>query len=691
VASVSERLRRQRRRTAIHAALTDPSAIVHLPPPKDEQTAPPSTDSIAIQAPQQTPTRQENSVVNKPTFGEKFRYRFDNVMARGPLAIIGLLGLITFVFIVVMAAILVVFRIFPAPTEFPKSSDNFGELLWQNMLRALDSGTFASDVGWGYRVAMLLVTLVGIFVVASLIGVISSAFDSKVEDLRKGGSKVLESDHTLILGWSPKVFPIVGELLVANESRRRAAVVILADYDKVEMDDAIRSHFPKSGNTRIITRSGDPMSLIDLELGSPNKARSIIILAPEGSDDPDSLVIKTTLAITNNPSREAKAFHIVGEIQDPQNIEAATLVGRDEAHWVLASDLISRITVQTCRQSGLSVVYTELLDFDGDEIYFSEQPSLVGQSYFDTQLAFSDSTVFGMVKGDKVLINPDEKTVYESGDQLILIAEDDSTIRLGVTPDKVNVDAISKAKALTKKPEHTLVLGYNSGLHAMLSELSEYVAPGSTVTVVADVEAPGAKTFPKMPVKFTRGDTTSRAVLEALDVKKFDHIIVLAYKDTLDTQRADAKTLITLLHLRDIGERASVDLNVVSEMLDDRNRELAEITKADDFIVSDKLISLMLSQVSENKQLTDVFDILFSSEGSEIYLRPANLYVTPGATVDFYTVLEAARRRGETAIGYRISDDAHRSDRAYGVAVNPKKTDTVTFTDRDKVIVLAED
>ena len=634
--------------------------------------------------------RQE-SQVKRATLGEKFRYRFDNVMARGPLAIIGLLGLVTFLFILIMAAVLVVFRIFPAPTEYPKSYDNFGELLWQNMLRALDSGTFASDVGWSYRVAMLIVTLVGIFVVASLIGIISSAFDSKVEDLRKGGSKVLESDHTLILGWSAKVFPIVSELLIANESRRRASIVILADFDKVEMDDAIRSHFPKSDNTRIITRSGDPMSLIDLELGNPNLARSIIILAPEGSEDPDSLVIKTTLALTNNPSREAKEFHIVGEIQDPRNLEAAILVGRDEAHWVLASDLISRITVQTCRQSGLSVVYTELLDFDGDEIYFSEQPTLVGRTYFQTQLAFSDSTVFGLVKGDAVLINPASETLYEAGDQLILIAEDDSTIHLGGPASEVDVSAISTAKALRKKPEHTLVLGYNPGLQAMLSELGEYVAAGSTVTVVADVDEPKLGTYAGLPVTFTRGDSTSRAVLEGLDVRKFDHIIVLAYKETLDTQRADAKTLITLLHLRDIGERTGVELSVVSEMLDDRNRELAEITKADDFIVSDKLISLMLSQVSENKQLTDVFDTLFSSEGSEIYLRPANLYITPGATVDFYTVLEAARRRGETAIGYRIAADAHNSGKAYGVAVNPDKTNRFTLTERDKVIVLAED
>jgi voltage-gated potassium channel Kch len=681
----SERRRRIARRREFTEKLRQENPVSHLPTTEDE-TGGPSTTSNAIQVPQ-----RKKIPVKKPTIGEQFRYRFDNVMARGPVAIIGLLGLITFLFLLIVAAILVIFHIFPSTNEYPATYRNYGELLWQSMLRALDSGTFASDIGWPFRVAMLIVTVVGIFVVASLIGIISSAFDGKVEELRKGGSKVLENDHTLILGWSPKVFSIVSELIIANESRRKASIVILADYDKVEMDDAIRSHFPKSGTTNIITRSGDPMSLFDLELGNPSGARSIVVLAPEGSDDPDSLVIKTTLALTNNPKRDSTPMHIVGEIQDPRNLEAAALVGKDEAHWVLASDLISRITVQTCRQSGLSVVYTELLDFDGDEIYFSEQPSLVGKTYFETQFAFTDSTVMGLVKPSGILINPPADTIFEAGDELILIAEDDSAIKLGTSTGTPDLASISTTKDAKRAPEHTLVLGYNSGLHAMLRELSEYVAAGSTVKVVADTEVKVPAKLAGLPITVKREDTTSRAVLESLDVATFDHIIVLAYKDTLDTQRADAKTLITLLHLRDMGDRAGSDLSVVSEMLDDRNRELAEVTKADDFIVSEKLISLMLSQISENKQLTDVFDTLFSAEGSEIYLRPAGLYINEGATVDFYTVLEAARLRGETAIGYRIASKAHNADDAYGVVVNPRKGDSITFSPRDKVIVLAED
>ncbi len=616
---------------------------------------------------------------------DRFRYWFDNVMARGTVAVMGLLALATVAFVVVIALIVVVFGFFPKGEH----SLTFFEVLWGNLMRTLDPGTMGGDEGWTFRAAMLIVTIGGLIIVASLIGIISSGFDAKIDELRKGRSRVLESDHTLILGWSQKVLPIVSELCIANESRKRPVIVILADRDKVEMEDEIRAQLPRGTRTRVIVRRGDPMDLGDLELGNPHTARSIILLAPEGSEDPDSIVIKMALALTNNPRRGQRTLDVVGELQEARNLEAATLVGRNEVSWILARDLISRITVQTCRQRGLSGVYTDLLDFAGDEIYFAEEPKLTGATFFDAQLSFADSCVMGIVSGETVQLNPDPATVINAGDRLIHLAADDSAIRLaspGIPDDSV----VSVEADEDQRPERTLVLGFNSDFRTIMRELNEYVAKGSITTVVADIDPPDFLPRENMTVNFVRGDTTSRGVLEGLDVPSFDHIIVLAYKNLGDNQRADAKTLVTLLHLREIGDRAGAPLNIVSEMLDDRNREIAEVTKADDFIVSDKLISLALSQLSENRQLSRVFDILFDSDGSEVYLKPAGRYIRPGESVDFYSVLEAARRRGETAIGYRVAEHAFDSSKSYGVRLNPLKTDRLAFAPADRIIVLAE-
>jgi hypothetical protein len=179
-------------------------------------------------------------------------------------------------------------------------------------------------------------------------------------------------------------------------------------------------------------------------------------------------------------------------------------------------------------------------------------------------------------------------------------------------------------------------------------------------------------------------------VLERLDIPAFDHVVVLCYSDALETQRADSKTIITLLHLRDMATRGGVDFSIVSEMIDLRNRALAEVTHADDFIVSARLVSLLLAQVAENADLNAVFTDLFDQDGSEIYLRPAGDYIEVGKEVAFATIVESARRRNEVAIGYRAVPLAGSPRPSHGVTLNPPKSTRLTLSARDAVIVLAD-
>lgn len=65
-------------------------------------------------------------------------------------------------------------------------------------------------------------------------------------------------------------------------------------------------------------------------------------------------------------------------------------------------------------------------------------------------------------------------------------------------------------------------------------------------------------------------------------------------------------------------------------------------------------------------------------------------YVATGSPVNFYTVTEAARRRGETALGYRIKSEAKIGAAAYIIHTNPPKSEAITFAPEDKVIVIAE-
>jgi voltage-gated potassium channel Kch len=631
--------------------------------------------------------------MKSPTFKQRFQYWFDNYMARGAGALMLALFVLSAIIIFIVALIVKISG--SAPND-----ETLYDLVWMTLLRTLDSGTMGGDSGsFFFMLMMLAVTFGGIFVVSALIGVINNGLEDKLDELRKGRSAVLENDHTLILGWNTQIFTIISELILANESRKSGAIiVILADQDKVEMEDAINDRISDTKNKRIICRSGSPIDLTDLEIASPHTARSIIVLAD--GPDPDTHVIKSVLALTNNPNRRAEPYHIVTQIRDPKNMDVVKMLGaKDLVQPILTNDLIARVVAQTSRQSGLSLVYTELMNFGGDEIYFKQEPELSGKTYGEALLAYETSTLMGIRKADgSIAMGPAMETRIQSGDQVFVIAEDDDKIKLtGLSRIPFDESLIQSSGAVSQpKPEKALILGWNRSGATIIRELDNYVAKGSQVTIVSDIYdlekqlrlEVGKLKNQKITVR--EGNIRDRALLESLEATEYDHVIVLAYSH-LEQQEADAITLITLLHLRDIAEKDQTPFSIISEMLDLRNRELAEAAKVDDFIVSEHLISLMMSQLSENAELMGVFTDMFDPEGAEIYLKPISDYVTTGQPVNFYTVVEAARRRGETAIGYRLMSESHDADKGYGVHTNPKKAERLNFSAEDKIVVLAEE
>jgi len=639
------------------------------------------------------------STPNRHSFSARLRYAFDNYMARGTVAlIVGLFGLSLLIILAVTIAVLISGTL--RESDATQGLD-FAELFWRSLLRTLDPGTMGGDTGSVlFVLSMLLVTLGGIFIVATLIGIISTGIEGKLDELRKGRSTVLESNHTVILGWSRQIFEIIGEIVQANENQRRACIVVLAERDKVEMEDEIRQRVPDTKTTRIVCRSGSPIELANLGIASPQTSRSIVVLAPE-NEDPDTDVIKTLLAITNDPDRRAEPYRIVAELREPSNVDVARLASRGEAQLVLGGELIGRIAAQTCRQPGLSIVYQDLLDFGGDEMYFWSSPDLVGRQFGECLALFRTSSLIGIAPVDgEPHLNPQMDRVIADGDRLVFVSQDDDTIKREDPPPGVARDEliVLREQAPPGK-DTTLVLGWNSRTAGLLTELDKYVAVGSRLTVLADghgVAAPGdeitavGERLQRMKLEYRHADTTNRAVLDQITSEGYEHIVVMSYSDYLDEQRADARTLVTLLHLRDIEAKAGESFTIVSEMLDVRNRALAAVTRADDFIVSGKLVSLMMSQLAENPDLRPIFDDMFDEAGSEIYLKPAGDYVVLGQPVDFYAVVESARRRGQTAFGYRLLSRAEDAGANYGVAMNPDKAAPVTFSEADRIIVLAE-
>lgn len=618
--------------------------------------------------------------------GNRWRYRLDNYLSRGTPAVILALGLISLFVITLVALVLLFFDL------HPKDNPTIFDYFWASFIHTYDPAQLASDTdtSWWYRLIIFIACLSGVFILSTLVGVLTTGLQTKLDELRKGKTLVVENNHTLILGWSEEIFSIVKELIVANENHKHSCIVVLAERDKVEMEDELRIKVGSPQRTRIVCRTGSPLEFTDLEIVVPHKARSIIILHPENSNNPDAYIMKVLLALTNN-KMVAPVRNIVCAINDEDNRKVAQMIGGNRLSLVASERVIAQIITQTCRQPGLSLVYAELLDFAGDEIYFQPEPQLVGKTYRDAVLGYDNSCVIGLqLDGGGIYLNPPADYMIGQNDAVIAISQDDDTVILSEKKQDIVFEYhISAFEPKQPIPEHVLILGWNKNAPNIIRELNGYVAPGSSVHVVAErlvsehiMELDSH--LENLDCTFVYGNITRRGVLDSLDIPAFDSIILLSYHDIADIQEADSQTLITLVHLRDISARSAKHLSIVSEIRDERNRPLVEIESVHDFIVSEKLVSLLMTQLSENPQLSVIFTDFFDEEGMEIYLKPAEDYVPLNTRVNFATVCESALRRGETAIGFKKADVNGE------VVVNPKKSQEIIFASSDAVIVIAE-
>ena len=291
----------------------------------------------------------------------RLRYRFDSFMAKGGASIFLALT-VTFLALFVLIGLARGLFQWLAPDAALQYD---GLDLWGNLyitfLQLTDPGNMAQDItsSPGYKPFAVLAGLSGVIMLSALIAFITTALDQKINALKRGRSKVIESGHTLILGWNEqRIVEILRELILANESESDACVVILADRDKEEMDDVLRLRLPDTKTTRLVTRSGCVSTIANLDMVSLDRAKSVIVLSlcedTAGADEKaasDAMVIQTILAASGK-APDDDDFSIVAEIYNPTHREIVEASFGDHVVTVNTSDILAKLLVQTSRSVG---------------------------------------------------------------------------------------------------------------------------------------------------------------------------------------------------------------------------------------------------------------------------------------------------------------------------------------------------
>ena len=605
---------------------------------------------------------------------ERFRYKLDCIMSKGPIAMSVLLFAITAAVVVVIGVV----------AYFVADNGGLFYQIWISLMHTLDTGALGSDATSNvpYLILMSLATLCGMFLTSILIGVIATGVESKLGNLRKGKSIVQEQDHTTIIGYDNNVFDILRELIEANENKKDACVVVLGQQPKEEMEDAIAAHIPHPGTTRIICRSGGLHEMHSLALCRVEASRSVIVNVHE-----DAETVKILLALSTYIKEKTlrhKDLRFVVSLRDPQYVEAAEIAGEGRGQIIYAKDAIARIISNTCRQHGLSQVLTELFNFSGNELYFERIPELTGKTFREAMLSFSNAVVTGIFSQGNVLLNPPMDTVIRAEDQLILLEMDDGAYKLH--PAKAVDDShICNNKSIHGEAcDNLLVLGSNDKLPIVLKEYNKYVKPNTRVVIVDDdLDEAKLPACENLNISLCTQPVSRQLLFSFLD-DKINNILLLN-DDSQSPDQSDSQTLLRLILLRDIADKTNRTFAITTEMRSVDNQRLASQARVDDFVIGSNFASLLMAQISENPMMSPVITDLLDESGSELYMKPAKDYVQTGVAVDFYTITESAARKGEVCVGYRHMDHARSK-----VVVNPSKEASILFGPNDQIVVIAE-
>ena len=656
----------------------------------------------------------------KHPFGMRLRYAVDNFMSRGSSSIflallaLFLIGLLVMVVVRGIANALV-------PDE---TLSSWAEIPWRVYVAVMEGSAAETDgdSNWLAKLTSILAVMVGLILFSSMVAFITSVFEAKLDELRRGRSLVLESEHTLILGFGDRILEVIRELIEANESEPDASIVILAENDKEEMDNVIRDNISAFATTRVITRSGVVTNINNLKKVMAENAKSVIIMNSAASWRPekeknlaDALVLKSIMSIIAVCDGETHP-PIVCEIHSDRDRELAENISNGTVKALNEVSVLSRMIAQLAlSRNGLSIVYSDMVGFDGNEFYFYQPDEGWGGdlTFGDSINRFKSSTPMGVhnSKGE-IILNPPKDMPLEDEDELIVFAEDDSTIFYFNEPVFEPTLTEIPSSVVQPRSHRVALLNWTTKTSIILEKLCSYLPQGSELCSYVSTRLPEMdvcrsslnEAYPDINISMKEMDLNDLERLNEIEPQDFDSILILSPGGST-IEEMDAYVISMLIRIRQIliSKNSGPDKKLgsrkwpklITEVMDSDNIDIILNSGVEDFMVSNQFVSQIMAQVSEEPMALDVYDDLFQSEGSELYIKPASYYFdfkdNETITIPYGECVQAARLRNEVILGIQIHSDQKNKDNMFGIALIPNKKDEFTLSKLDGLIALAED
>ncbi|MBL4609052.1 CASTOR/POLLUX-related putative ion channel [Halopseudomonas sp.] len=591
--------------------------------------------------------------------------------------------------------------------------------VWWAFLRLTDPGYLGDDEGTWRRIISTALTIMGYVVfMGTLVAIMTRWLISKMGVLEEGLTPVTISNHVVILGWTNRTIPLVQEImdsaggiqrLLRSLDTRRLRLVILSDTVNIERTHELRDT-PGIGRgfKDIILRSGTPLQPEALHRVACLQAA--VVMIPGRSQGGSTLVtgdmetIKALLTLHAQGSQSGQPLpYVVAEIEDVRkhNVMRRAYPGPLE---IIASDaIVSRLMAQAILHPGLPEFYGEVMSVhDGNEIYLRSTPACEGSTLADVAANCPKAILLGLVRPDgdswRTRLNVPTSEKVLPGDKLVMLArhyedadpaqKSDKPARAWQRSDHVKAALTTQQASGTRS---VLILGWNRRLPALVHELATYRDQHFRVMMVSTLEvdvqrdsiAQYSELAQAVPSEHLQADFMAETTLRKILQTEWDSILLVS-SDRLDSgEEADARAMVGYMAVDELLQERKHRPQLLLELSDPANEELV-VRNRSESIISPMILSHLMAQIAQRRELGLVFEELFTVGGPEIIYREQNEY--PMQSVTTFADLEAvAGLQGETALGvYRAMPDGE----GRRLQLNPPRDMPLKLQTSDELVIL---
>ncbi len=420
-----------------------------------------------------------------------------------------------------------------------------------------------------------------------IIATITTAVKAYIDKKSMAKGKIIVENHFVILNYNNKVPEIVYNLICKNFKNN---ILILSNYSKDFIENEIKSVISSSEpkhkrKARLIIKEGSPLLRGNLEDISIEKASSILIMNREdmnrGDDEnisnSDLLSLKIMLALGNFNLN--KNTNIVIETDDEltarkmenlskkmNNLKEKTIIP------ISFNKKLGQVIAQTIITPALANVYLDILSYDGSEFYSRDKMKVEDylENYTEAIPIICYDKLFVFAE-DQKYINVKREKPFKT-DRLLKTRED-------IDVDNFTVFVIGKNK---KQPFIVENLKLADKLYTAKFEVKEY-NKNDYMKMIKDI-------------KQTEG------------IKK----ILILSDDTVSDDSYDANVFVALMALQ--SAFPDEDLTFITELLDSRNLNSIKDFNIKNAIISNRIMSLLLTQLALNSSSKKFFNALLMSD-----------------------------------------------------------------------------